>query len=182
MARTDHGRRMSLPPPPFSEPLRLNQIGAGVTRDLEPDQAARERIARTLDLIELPVFKANLTVKPAETGWTLSGRVNGQAVQRCGLTLEPLPADIDESFAIDLVEADPRAPVEVDVDPEEDGPDVVEDGVIDLGVYAVEQLALALDPFPRKPGAVFEQPEEPAEESPFAVLKQFKAPDSSGDA
>ena len=173
---------MSLPPPPFSEPLRLNQIGAGVTRDLEPDQAARERIARTLDLIELPVFKANLTVKPAETGWTLSGRVNGQAVQRCGLTLEPLPADIDESFAIELVEADPRAPVEVDVDPEEDGPDVIEDGVIDLGVYAVEQLALALDPFPRKPGAVFEQPEEPAEESPFAVLKQFKAPDSSGDA
>lgn len=172
---------MSLPPPPFSEPLRLNQIGAGATRDLEPDEAARARIARTLDLIELPVFKARLTVKPADTGWTLSGQVTAHAVQRCGLTLEPLPADIDESFAIELVEADPRAPVEVDVDPEDDGPDVVEDSVIDLGVYAVEQLALGLDPFPRKAGAVFKQPEEPAEESPFAVLKQFKQPDSSGD-
>lgn len=172
---------MSLPPPPFSEPLRLNQIGAGVARDIEPDEAARARIARTLDLIDLPMFKAHLAVKPAETGWTLSGQVTAHAVQRCGLTLEPLPVEIDESFAIDLVEADPRAPVEVDVDPEDDGPDVVEDGMIDLGVYAVEQLALSLDPFPRKPGAVFEQPEQPAEESPFAVLKQFKQPGSSGD-
>ncbi|WP_242397124.1 YceD family protein [Brevundimonas abyssalis] len=101
MGRADPGGRMSLPPPPFSEPLRLNQIGAGATRDLEPDEAARARIARTLDLIELPVFKARLTVKPADTGWTLSGQVTAHAVQRCGLTLEPLPADIDESFAID---------------------------------------------------------------------------------
>ncbi|MFT4955392.1 MAG: uncharacterized metal-binding protein YceD (DUF177 family) [Brevundimonas sp.] len=173
---------MTLPPPPFSEPLRLNQIGAGVTRDLEPDHAARDRIARTLDLIELPRFKASLAVTPTDAGWTLSGQVVAHAVQRCGLTLEPLPVDIDESFAIDLIEADPRAPLEVDVDPEDDGPDVVEDGVIDLGVYAVEHLALALDPFPRKDGAVFEQPEEPAEESPFAVLKQFRTPDSSGGA
>ncbi|MEH6664027.1 MAG: DUF177 domain-containing protein [Brevundimonas sp.] len=173
---------MSLPPPPFTEPLRLNQIGAGVTRDLEPDEAERARIARTLDLIELPEFRARLTVKPAETGWTLSGQVRAHAVQRCGLTLEPLPAEIDESFVIDMVEADPRAPLEVDVDPEDDGPDVIEDGVIDLGVYAVEQLALALDPFPRKPGAVFEQPEQPAEESPFAVLKQLKPSDPSDGA
>lgn len=173
---------MTLPPPPFSEPLRLNQIGAGVTCDLEPEEAIRDRIARTLDLIELTAFSARLTVKPSHEGWTLSGRVTAHVVQRCGLTLEPLPADIDESFSIDLVQADPRSPVEVDIDPEADGPDVVENGTIDLGVYAVEQLALALDPFPRKPGAVFEQPEQPAEESPFAVLKQFKSPESSGDA
>lgn len=172
---------MSLPPPPYSDPLRLNQIGVGVTRDLEPDEAGRARIARSLDLIELPAFTAKVSVQPTAAGWTLSGRVTAHAVQRCGLTLEPLPAEIDESFAIDLVEADPRAPVEIEVDPEDDGPDVVEDGVIDLGVYAVEQLALALDPFPRKPGAVFEQPEQPAEESPFAVLKQFRRPEGSGD-
>lgn len=173
---------MSLPPPPFSQPLRLNQIGAGVTRDLEPDEAVRGRIARMLDLVDLPAFRARLTVQPAPEGWTLSGRVTAHAVQRCGLTLEPLPTDIDESFSIDLIEADPRAPVEVEVDPEDDGPDVIEGGVIDLGLYAVEQLALALDPFPRKPGAVFEQPEQPAEESPFAVLKQFRPPKPISDA
>ena len=167
---------------PWSETIRLNEIGNGVERRLEADAATRGRVMKALDLQGLDALSAEVSLKPSGRGWMLSGRVRAEALQTCGLTLEPLPADIDESFAIDLVEADPRAPVEVDVDPEEDGPDVIEDGVIDLGVYAVEQLALALDPFPRKPGAVFEQPEEPAEESPFAVLKQFKAPDSSGDA
>ena len=43
-------------------------------------------------------------------------------------------------------------------------------GAADLGEAAVEQLALALDPFPRKPGAAL--PAEAAEEasSPFAAL------------
>ena len=56
----------------------------------------------------------------------------------------------------------------------------IEDGKIDLGQYAVEQLALALDPFPRKPGATFVQPEEPAEISPFAALKALKPRDGEG--
>ena len=57
---------------------------------------------------------------------------------------------------------------------DEDAPDVIEDGRIDLGQYAVEQLALSLDPFPRKPDAEFVQPEEPGELSPFAVLKTVR--------
>jgi hypothetical protein len=38
----------------------------------------------------------------------------------------------------------------------------------------VEQLSLALDPFPRAAGAEFTPPEESAEISPFAVLKALK--------
>ncbi|MDP2117169.1 MAG: DUF177 domain-containing protein, partial [Brevundimonas sp.] len=53
----------------------------------------------------------------------------------------------------------------------------IENGQIDLGQYAVEQLALRLDPFPRKPGAEFVQPPEPVEISPFAVLKRLKPSD-----
>lgn len=167
---------MSLPPPPFSEPVRLNQIGLGVERTLRPDEDARARIAGALDLIELPRFEAAMNLKPSASGWRLAGRVRASAVQRCGLTLEPLPVEIDESFELDLVEADPRAPSEVEILLDEDAPDVIEDGVADLGVYAVEHLALALDPFPRKPGAVFEAPEPSAEISPFAVLKNLKTP------
>jgi uncharacterized metal-binding protein YceD (DUF177 family) len=60
---------------------------------------------------------------------------------------------------------------------EDETPDIVEDGQIDLGQYVVEQLALRLDPFPRKPGAEFVQPPEPAEISPFAVLKSLRSSD-----
>ena len=34
------------------------------------------------------------------------------------------------------------------------------DGVVDLGAIATEFLILGLDPYPRKPGAVFEPPRE----------------------
>lgn len=166
-------------PPPLSAPLRMNQVGIGVERGLSPDAEVRAAIARSLGLLDLPSFEAALSVKPAGRGWRLQGRVQAQAVQQCGVTLEPLPVTVDETFAIDLVEeaGEPEAEVEVTLD--EDGPDVIEDGAIDLGLYAVEQLALALDPFPRKPGAVFEPPAQPAEESPFAVLRQFKRPDGA---
>jgi hypothetical protein len=63
---------------------------------------------------------------------------------------------------------------------DEEDADLIEDGKIDLGQYAVEQLALSLDPFPRKPGAEFVQPEEPAEISPFAALKALKPQDGQG--
>lgn len=173
---------MTSSPPPFSEPVRLNQIGAGLTRLLAPDDAARGRIAKVLDLIELPQFTAEVALAPAMTGWRLSGRVAARAVQRCGVTLEALPVDIDQAFAVDLAEPDPRAPVEVVVTLDEDGPDTVENGVVDLGIYAVEHLALALDPFPRKPGAVFEPPEPTREDSPFAVLKRFRDSEPPGEA
>jgi len=165
---------------PFSETIRLNEIGSGLNRHLQPDGETRMKIARALDLASLDAFEAEMKVAPARTGWTLSGRLTADAVQTCGLTLEPLPIRIEERFEIALVEAqEPVEGDELEITLDDNAPDVVEDGRIDLGQYAVEQLALNLDPFPRKPGAEFVQPAEPAEISPFAVLKAFRAPDES---
>ena len=161
---------------PFSEVLRVNEIGTGVARRLVADAAARGRIVQALDLASLSSLEADLTVEPARIGWTLSGRVRATGEQTCGITLEPLPVEVDERFVVQLVEQVEVEP-DVEVTLEDDAPDVVEDGRIDLGQYAVEQFALALDPFPRKPGAEFVQPPEPAEISPFAVLKQLRPTD-----
>lgn len=170
--------------PPLSEIVRLNQIGAGLRRVLEADAETRRAIARALDLQSLDAFTAELTVEPTTAGWTLSGRVRADVVQTCGLTLEPLPAKVDERFSVGLIEGSPPEPeddVEIDLEMVDDSPDYVEDGRIDLGQYAVEQLSLALDPFPRKPGATFVQPAEPAEISPFAVLKAMQEKKTGGD-
>ena len=165
---------------PFSEIVRINEIGAGLERRLVPDDAARARIIKALDLASLSAFEADLRVAPGRVGWTLTGRVTATLEQVCGITLDPLPVEIDERFSVDLVEAAEPEPDEIEVTIDDDAPDVIEDGRIDLGQYAVEQLALTLDPFPRKPGAEFVQPEEPAEISPFAVLKAFKPKDDGG--
>lgn len=166
-------------PSPLSDIVRVHQIGAGLSRTLTPDADARGRIARELDLASLDAFEATLELTPHETGWRLSGRIRADAVQSCGLTLEPLPVVIDQTFVLDLAEGVEDSP-EVEVSIDDTAPDLIEDGKIDLGQYAIEQLALSLDPFPRKPGAEFVQPAEPNEINPFAVLKQFKAKDDEG--
>ena len=162
---------------PFSEPVRLHQIGAGVRRTLEPDAAARARIAKALDLASLDAFTAEMELLPAPGGWRLSGRVRARLAQTCGITLEPLPAEIDAPFAVSLAEAVEEEPDEIVITLDDESPDPIEGGQVDLGQYAVEQLALRLDPFPRKPGAEFVQPPEPTEISPFAVLKQLRPSD-----
>ena len=164
-------------PLPYSEPLRLHQIGASLTRVLEPDTAQRAKIAKALNLAALESFTAELTVKPTVSGWRIDGRVVAEAVQSCGLTLEPIPVSIARDFTVNLVEQreeEAGEDGEIDIELDDQFPDLVEDGKIDLGQYAVEQLSLSLDPFPRKEGAVFVQPPEPAEISPFAALQALK--------
>ena len=56
---------------------------------------------------------------------------------------------------------------------DEEVPELLEGDEIDLGGYVVEHLALEIDPFPRKPGVVFEPPADTEERSPFAVLKRL---------
>ena len=172
------------PPLPYSEPLRLHQIGAGVQRRLTPDADAVKRIVRALDLQALDMFEVDINLVPTVSGWRLDGRVMADAVQTCGLTLEPLPVRIDRKFSVQMVEATEHEAdenAEIDLELDDDSADQIEGGSLDLGQYAVEQLALSLDPFPRKPGAVFEQPPEPGEISPFAVLKALQSKDGSGE-
>jgi uncharacterized metal-binding protein YceD (DUF177 family) len=70
--------------------------------------------------------------------------------------------------------ADEEGP-ELDLDPEgDDPPEVLADDKVDLGAYVVEDLSLAIDPFPKKPGVEFEAPEQKGELSPFAVLAKLK--------
>ena len=86
---------MSLPELPYSEPVRLHQVAGGVKRTLEPDAAARARIAKALDLASLDSFTAEMDLAPSSAGWRLSGRVRASLAQTCGITLEPLPVEID---------------------------------------------------------------------------------------
>jgi uncharacterized metal-binding protein YceD (DUF177 family) len=101
-------------------------------------------------------------------------------VQTCGVSLEDFPTDLSGAFSIQILPAgSPNAPPEdheVELDPDApDPPDLTDNGEIDVGAYLIEHLGLALDPFPKKPGVVFEPPEPPTLISPFAALKDLKS-------
>jgi len=162
----------------WTDRVRLDQIGQGIERHLVADAEARADLKQALDLAEMSRLEADLDLKPAGAGWRLRGRIQADLVQTCGVTLEPLPSVVDSAFSVDLVAADPARSDDqaFDLDPDgPDGPDIVEGGSIDLAAYVAEHLALAVDPWPRKPGAVFEAPAGPAEPSPFDVLRTLKS-------
>lgn len=167
----------------WNAPVRLAEIGQGIRRELAAGPADRARVAESLGLAELSRLEGSVEIAPQGRGWRLTGTVRADAVQTCGVTLEPLPVVVDERFQVDLMEAgDPHLPPA----PEEftletiDTPDAVEGGAFRPGAYLEEHLALALDPFPRKPGAVFEPPAAEPEPSPFAVLSRLKPRDGEG--
>jgi hypothetical protein len=100
------------------------------------------------------------------------------------VTLEEIENDIDEP--VDLIFAPPEQIPEMAAlvdDAEEsdeevpDPPEPIENGVIDLGRVATDALFLAVDPYPRKAGAVFEPVVEAAdpEDHPFAALRALQA-------
>jgi hypothetical protein len=168
-------------PGPWAEPVRLSQVSERpVHRRIAADQAARSDIARQLGLDRVDVLEAELTIARWLDGVEIRGRWNADIEQTCGVTLEPLPSGLEGDFKVRILpQGSPNAPEdpveEVVVEPDaEDPPDILAGDMIDLGAYVVEHLALEIDPFPRKPGAVFVQPEGPEPPSPFEALRNFK--------
>jgi uncharacterized metal-binding protein YceD (DUF177 family) len=166
----------------WTVPLRLSELGheAG-PRLLQPDEAQRAAIAKALGLIALPVFVGEVEASPWRDGAEVRGTWSARVTYSCGLTLEPFDADLEGAFTVRAVppssplaeSSAPGADVELDLEAD-DPPDVLEGETLDLAAYLVEDLALGLDPFPRKPGAVFAAPEPSGPDSPFAVLKRLK--------
>jgi hypothetical protein len=149
-------------------------------RVLVADAPVRARIARALDLDGLHALEAELTVRPWLDGAEIEGRWRARVEQTCGVTLEPFESVLKGELRLRVApEGSPTlgeaGDHEVDLDPEaQDPPDALAGDDIPLGAYVVEDLSLAIDPFPRKPGAVFEAPGASGPPSPFAVLAKLK--------
>lgn len=151
--------------------------------DLRPDQAARAGLAEALGLISLPALRMKGEITPqGARDFTLTARLEVEAVQPCSVTLAPVPAKLDEPVLRRFV-ADWQEPEGDEVEmPEDDSAEPLPE-VIDLIDVAREALALALPLYPRAPGAelgeaVFAPPgAEPIREQelkPFAGLAALK--------
>lgn len=142
---------------------------------LTANPEVRAQIARGLDLEAVQRLDAEIVVRCWLDGMEIEGRVEALVTRLCGVTLEPFDVAVDELLEVRIVpQGSPNAPRgegEIVIDLEaEDPPDEAAGDGVDPGAYVVEALALALDPFPRKPGVVFEAPAEEDTVSPFAAL------------
>jgi hypothetical protein len=169
----------------WSVPIAVEKIpDTGLHRDLEAGRATREAMAEVAGLREILSASASIDVTPNSGGrFHVAGRVRARIGPTCVVTLDPIETDIDEP--IDLIFAPPEqipdladlvddaAESEAEIP---DPPEPIENGVIDLGRLATDALFLAIDPYPRKPDAVFEPLVTAAdpEDHPFAALKALK--------
>jgi hypothetical protein len=170
---------------PWSVPVVVAQIpDSGLHREIEAGPAAREAMADIAGLREILSASASLDLTLEKAGRVhVTGRVRAGIGQTCVVSLDPIENDIDE--AIDLIFAPPEQIPEladlVDEAAESDTeipdpPEPIVNGVIDLGRVATDALFLGIDPYPRKPDAVFEPLIEAAdpEDHPFAALKALQ--------
>lgn len=166
---------------PLSRVVRIDALPReGRTVTVEANPAERQALASLHGLPAIAALTATLRVEPAGSGGArVTGAVRGKLTQTCVVTLEPFEATVDEAvdvrFAAEPEEDSSRRAAHETLSlslADEEDPDPVIDGKIDLGALAAEFFALGLDPYPRKPGVVFEPPEEGADKSlPFAALR-----------
>ena len=173
---------------PWSLPVAVADIPeTGRQVDLVADALTRAAVAKVAGVPGLPRLEAKFELtRHGPDGVRVVGHVSATVEQNCVLTLEPMENEVEED--IDLVFAPPRAlPSNADGaderPPPDETPETLREGIVDLGAVATEFLLLGIDPYPRKPGAVFSAPEakENVASSPFAALAALKKREESQD-
>lgn len=172
---------------PFSREIAVATVpDKGLQARAEASTEERTAIAKLLDLVALDELSFDYTLsKQSGERFVLDGKVQARVTQSCVLSLDPIEsapaipikaqfwpeADLDEAADSDGA---------VQVDPEDDGPEPIVDGKIDIGHFAYEHFAAALDPYPKKSEATFDWSDARAGsngegmDGPFAVLKSLK--------
>jgi uncharacterized metal-binding protein YceD (DUF177 family) len=161
------------PRPEFSRPLPLGRVGPEGRREvLEAGPAEREALARRFGLVSVDSFRAELVLRPEPDGAVRAeGRMQAEVVQTCVVTLDPVPQRVEEQVALRFLPPGREA----DEGPEEiDEVETAQGGTADLGEALAEQLALALDPYPRAPGATLPEEATDTSANPLAALGRLR--------
>ncbi len=127
---------------------RIGPEGLEILVEANPDECAA--LARRFGLPAIHALTCRFRLRPLAGGAIAAdGALRAEVVQVCVVSAEDFPATVTEAFTVRFVPAGTE-----DDDPD---PELVDEipyaaGRLDLGEAAAEQLALALDPFPHKPG------------------------------
>lgn len=166
----------------FFRPFEVDALGEDeVVRTIEGSPAECRAVAGRLGLEVLRSLRAELRLQRRDGGplIRLDGQFEAEFVQLCVVSLEPLEQalaeDFSQTYSLEPVRIEDEVELTLD---DEDLPEEVRGGVIDLGEAVVQQFAIAVDPYPRRPGAAvppgLEAGRDAESAGPFAALKVLK--------
>lgn len=171
----------------MTEPAGLELAGLELVRPVKVDRIPDDGQEATVDAnaAECAAVAARLllpAVARLQCRWTLhkepkgalraDGVLRAEVTQECGVSLEQFTAAVAEVFTVRFVIAGRESGT--GDDPEEPDELPYDGVVVDLGEATVEQLALALDPYPRKPGAVLADEADTQPQTAFAALAKLR--------
>lgn len=133
----------------------------GSALEVASSESERAALAKRFGFVALPAFSARVTVdRRPGAQVVVEGRLRGKIVQACILTLDPVTQELDETFRLVFQRdfADERDPESGDavISSQADSPEPLQGNLLDVGEIVAEQLSLAADPYPRKPGVKLE--------------------------
>jgi uncharacterized metal-binding protein YceD (DUF177 family) len=170
---------------PWSMPVDVEDIpDTGLHVEIDAPEAVRAALRALASLRELPHLSAVFDLARRGAGVRITGQVSARVGQTCVITLEPVESDLEESvdlvFAPALAESAKAETVDLGIQ-DEDSPEPLVGGRLDLGAIATELLLLGIDPYPRKAGAEFAPIKaDDGRARPFAALEALKKRLGSG--
>ncbi len=168
--------------PPLSNVYDLSDVpDAGAEVVIAPNAGQRTRLAEWAGVDAVEHFEGRIVLQRRSANrFAYEATIAADVVQSCVVTLEPvhshLAFNVERLLHLSTRPAARRLSNHELAPDADEGTEEIQDSRFDLAVPLLEDFALAVDPYPRAPGVVFEPHVDPKpRETPFAVLKPLKA-------
>lgn len=134
--------------------IKLRQIDGGDIT-IEASEAEREALAKRFGIVAVERLAAELSLERDGEEVAVSGRLEADIVQTCGISGEDFPVHIEEPIALRFVPEVARTVPDEEIELEEGELDEIEyaGDAFDLGEAVAQSLGLAIDPYATGPNA-----------------------------
>src|SRR3954453_17170563 len=131
---------------PWSVPVAVDDIPeTGLHMEIEAPGDVRTALAKLANVANVARLSAVFDLTRQAAGAHVAGRVSALVGQTCVVSLEPIENPVDEAIDVTFGPAAGPAP-----SGEDEPPEPLREGALDLGALATEFLLLGIDPYPRK--------------------------------
>ncbi|WP_336488511.1 YceD family protein [Methylobacterium nigriterrae] len=157
---------------PLSRSFSVERLpqGSGVVT-VEASQAECDALAKDFRIPAIRDLVGRFDLSGSLNRLLVTGTVEAVVTQVCTVTLDPFETKVSESVEVAFTDTDQLAGTDAE---DADVPDPIVGGRIDFGILTAEFLALGLDPYPRKPGAAFEETRIGEDVKPFDALRRLR--------
>lgn len=156
----------------LSRVIELGRIGpAGLDVRVDAGTAECGALAQRMNLPSVLSLRCDFHLSLDGEAVDARGHLRARVVQTCIVSLEEFEATVEERFQVRFV---PSGTESDDEDPDSIDELPYEGHAIDVGEAAAEQLGLALDPYPRMPGATLPDDVTAEHTGAFAALAALR--------